>query len=302
MDLGKINLNLLVALKALLEECHVTRAAERVRITQSGMSKNLAQLRELLSDPLLVRSGNALVPTARALDLKARLDALLEGIAELLSEPSFTPAACRRHFTVAATDYVAQYILPGVVERVFAQAPGVGLTAVAWEPHMVDELGGGGVDLATCIVDRLPPSILRQRIDEDRFVCCLRKGHPLEPELTLAGYVAYPHVAITAGGDKVKVIDRELARLGHARHVRLRIPYYAPAMEIVARTDLLLTLPHHIARNIGGRFGLVERELPFPVERFEYCLLWHARHDSDPAHRWVREQLFDELRHSLYSH
>ncbi|MHB8762867.1 MAG: LysR family transcriptional regulator [Deferrisomatales bacterium] len=302
MDLTGVNLNLLHALAALLEEGSVSRAAARLHVTQSAMSKSLGQLRRLLGDPLLVRAGTRMAPTERALGLRAPLAQVLASVGALFSDPGFDPATCTRGFTVAVTDYVARYLLPDVLERVFREAPGVRVNAVAWRPELAAELGDGGIHLATVIVDALPPSIRRDRIDQDVFVCCLRRGHPLAGALTLDGYCAHPHAAITAGGDKVRVIDRALAALGRRRDVVLTMPYYEPAMDVAGRTDLLLTLPRHIGRNISGRYGLAWEELPFDAGPLEYSLIWHARYDNDPAHRWLRRALSAELERSLYSH
>ncbi|MDF1555754.1 MAG: LysR substrate-binding domain-containing protein, partial [Deferrisomatales bacterium] len=215
---------------------------------------------------------------------------------------TFAPATCSRGFTVAVTDYVAQYILPNVLERVFREAPRVRVTAVAWKPDLQIRLGDGAIDMATVIVDALPDSIRRERIDRDVFVCCLRRGHPLVGGLTLEAYCTNPHAAITTGGDKVRVIDRTLAALGRRRDIALAIPYYEPALDIVGRSDLLLTLPRHIARNLAGRYGLVTEALPFDPGPLEYALIWHARHDTAPAHRWLRGALSAELAQSLYCH
>lgn len=309
MDISSVNLNLLVALKALLDEGNVTRAAERLHITQSGMSKNLAQLRELFNDPLLVRSGNALVLTERARDLEGPLEVVLGNVRSLFEAQHFDPATCRRSFTLAVTDYVAQYILPDALGAILAAAPGIDIQAIGWEPDSMRSLAEGKIDMATCLTEGVPSSVEQLRVGEDRFACLMRADHPLvlKGAMTLEEYVEADHAVITIGGDKVRIIDRVLGKLGHARNIRLRVPFYASAIELVARTDLLLTLPSHVARNViqarpAGEAGLVQMPLPFEIDPFEYSIIWHARFHGDPGHRWVREMLFAQMQSSLFAH
>ncbi|MBL3582287.1 LysR family transcriptional regulator [Oleidesulfovibrio alaskensis] len=309
MDISSVNLNLLVALKALLDEGNVTRAAERLHITQSGMSKNLAQLRELFDDPLLVRSGNALVLTERARELEGPLEMVLGNVHALFEAQRFDPATCRRSFTLAVTDYVAQYILPDALGAILAAAPGIDIQAIGWEPDSMRALAEGKIDMATCLTEGVPASVEQLRVGEDRFACLMRAGHPLAAAgaMRLDRYVQADHAVITIGGDKVRIIDRVLGKLGHSRNIRLRVPFYASAVEIVSRTDLLLTLPAHVARNViqarnPSEPALAWAPLPFAVDSFEYSIIWHARFHGDPGHRWVREMLFAQMQSSLFAH
>lgn len=298
-----MNLNLLTALKALLDECHVSRAAARMNVTQSAMSKNLAQLRELFGDPLLVRSGNSLIPTTRAVELRAKLDEILRGVGDLLSAGPFEPSSCDRRFIIAATDYVVQYIFPASMEEILSEAPGMGMDLLSWNSGYLEDLCAGRIDLATYMVDDIPANVHSLRLGEDGFVCMMRERHPLaEGDISLEDYTAFPHAAITTGGDKVRVIDRELSRLGASRRIALRVPFYGSAMELCSRSNMLLTIPEHIARNLGPRFGLIYRPLPFRTDRFEYSIIWHEQFNNNPAHEWFRTRLFEGMRRSLYSH
>lgn len=297
-----LNLNLLNALRLLLEERHVGRAAVRARVTQSAMSKNLAKLRDIFGDPLLVRVGGGFAPTGEGMRLTALLDPIFAGVGELLRPPTFDPATCRDSFTIALTDYVAEYALPPVLGSILTRAPGISITALGWEPKMLAALADGSVHMAATIVDDAPPWLERRRIDEDDFVCAMRPGHQLQGRLTLEAYCGVGHAALTVGGDKVAVVDRALEKLGVSRRIAFRAPYYAPTMEACARTDLLLTLPRHIARHAGSAHGLAFSELPFNPPRCEYSLIWHKRFNEDKAHSWVREILFAEMADSLYCH
>lgn len=296
------NLNLLPSLKALLEEASVSRAAARLHVTQGAMSKNLAQLRALLCDPLLVRSGQRLVLTERAERLRREVGVALSSLETLFCSAAFDPATTNRAFTLAATDYVAQYVLPGLAAKLLGAAPSLRISAIAWEPNLLPLLSEGSIHMAATIVDSPPDWLVCRKIDEDDFVCCLRPSHPDAGLLDLASYCAAPHAAITAGGDKVRIIDTVLEKLGGRRSVQLEVPFYGPALEIVSRTDLILTLPRHIARNLCPGLGLTILELPFPSPRFEYSLIWHVRHEADEAHRWVRSLLFNEMADSMFCH
>lgn len=303
MNLAHINLNLLVSLNALLETCNVTRAAERLHISQSAMSKALAQLRELFHDPLLVRVGNRFEPTARAGQIKGGLQQLLQGATALLEAEEFDPAHCEITFTIAVTDYVAQFILPEALKHIYQQAPHIGIRLIDWDQHSLKGLTEGSIDLGTGSLEHAAANVYAQKIDEDSLVCVMAPGHPLACEgLTLEGYLAYPHAVITSGGDKHRSVDKALASLGVSRRIGLEVPYYRSALDIVAGSDMLLTLPEHIARHTAGSFGLVSFPLPFESPRFEYALIWHERQQHQASHRWLRQVLMSELRRSVFAH
>lgn len=302
MQLKEVNLNLLTALKALLEERHVSRAAGKLCLTQSAMSKNLAQLRELTGDPLLIRQGSGFDLTERGGKLLAELPALFDSLERLLRREDFTPALCKSHFTLAVTDYVAHYLLPHLISSLQGEAPGLGLTVVPWDSTLMGKLQDGSIHLATTIVDETPPWLSAKRLDEDDFVCLVRCGHGAEGGMTLESYCSFRHIALTAGGDKVLVIDEALARLGRARTIAVYMPFYEAALRTAAATDLVLTLPRHIANHAARGLNLTLLELPFKADRREYSLIWHKKYEDDPAHRWLRESLHGQMAGSLYCH
>jgi len=301
MRLSSVNLNLLVALKALLDEVNVTRAAKRLNITQSGMSKNLAQLREIFGDPILVRTGNALMLTERAHELRAGVDAVLADVEGLLMGEAFNPVTCDRRFNLAVTDYVAEHILPDALEIVATEAPNIDVDITLWTQGDVRKLVDGSLDLVSSLVDESFEGLKTGLIGRDFFVCCMREGHPLENSLTLDAYCDAGHAAVTSGGDKVRVVDEFLARHGKSRHVHYSVPLYGPVLEMVRRTSLLTTIPMHIACNLRKRYGLTVRSLPFELPEFEYSVIWHERRDHDASHAWFRSRLLQEIRKSHFS-
>ncbi len=297
MPLADVNLNLLVSLKALLDERHVSRAAAQCNVTQSAMSKNLARLRDMFGDQLLVRSGNRLVRTPLAERILPQLDSVLRDVSAVVEAGGFNPAISRRSFTVSITDYLAQHAFPQALATAFSEAPGVSVDLRIWDVNAEDALRDGRVDVASCMLyGQTAPDIVYHTHGEDGFQCLMREGHPAaDGVLTLADYISQPHVVITSGTDKQRVIDTALAHTGKRRRVALRVPLYAAAMRTVAMTDLLLTLPGHIARHLASHHGLVVRDLPFPSPRFKYGLMWHRRTDADPANVWLRGHLWHNL-------
>lgn len=282
------------ALRILLEERHVSRAAKRMHITQSAMSKILARLREMLADELLIRVGNRLEPTPRALAILPHLDAMHREMTAIRAAGHFDPATCHRHFTIAVTDYVARFILPEAIGRLHREAPGITLSVRDWHAeHSLTDLVENRIQMVTCMgEDPLPAGVIRHWVGSDSFACLMRKEHPLAENLDLAGYCAFPHAAITGGSDKIRVIDTALSALGRKRTVSLLVSQFATAVEVIRSTDHLLTLPAHIGRHIITRHPLIMAPLPFSLPTFSYGLAWHERNKKDPAHIWFRECLF----------
>lgn len=303
-DLTGINLNLLLALQALLEERSVTAAARRLGVTQSAMSRQLAQLRYIFADPLLVRVGNRQQLTERARQLSPALDTSLNSIRQLLHLAPFNPAQCVRRFHIAVSDYEAHYILPEATEQLIQQAPDIELMIHPWTPDQMPALREGGLDMAACILEASPPDIHGRAIDSDHFVCLMRHDHPLAERsvLTLGDYVNTPQVAISGGGDKVRQIDSLLNDMKRQRRIQVWVPFIDAALSLVSASNLVTTVPRHIADNLAQQFQLVARALPFQSPRISYYLIWHSRHQHDPAHQFVRDHLFKALQGSHYSH
>lgn len=305
VNLASINLNLLVALKALLDEGNVTRAATRLNITQSGMSKNLRQLRELFGDPLLVRSGNNFALTERAAELSLNLERILGEVTSLLDRSSFEPTECDRTFCFATSDYVAEYIFPSVLEAFRAAAPNISITLEMWDERLVSKLANGTIDLATSMLDSQYHNLHHGIVGRDQFACCMRKDHPLMKRgggLSLDEYCNLEHAVITGGGDKINIIDTELAKIGKRRSVRFSAPLYTTVCKVVRNSDFIATMPSHIASNLSPEFGMAWCALPFYIESFDYTTVWHERQHHDASHIWFRNMMLQQIQGSLYSH
>lgn len=290
--LADINLNLLVALDAVLEEGTVTAAAKRVGVTQSAMSHALRQLRELVDDPLLVRGAGGLVPTPRAEALRLPIRrALLDLQHALRDPPSFDPATAQRRFAVGAGDYIAYTVLPSLLER-STEAPGLDLDVVPFGPDDVSRLATGELDLGIAAFVPPSPGLCREALLTDDFVCLVRRDHPkVRRNLTLRQFVALPHVLISPTGSGSSPVDDQLAAQGLRRRIALRIRYFLAAPMVVARSDLVLTAPRRLGEVFARHFPLQVYEPPVELQPFTLEQTWHERYDADPGHRWLRERV-----------
>ena len=292
--LSGIDLNLLPALDALLRERHVTRAAQRVGLSQSAMSHALARLRELLGDPILVRSGHGMVPTERAEALEGPLrDALAALESALGAQDHFDPATAERSFHIAAEDLGQVLFLPAVLRALRERAPGIDLDVMPRErAALLGSLEDKSIDLVIGVfADPLPAAFRTQRLLVEDFVCVTRRGHPrIRKRLTLKQYAELPHALIGVGQRGVPTaVSRALAAHGLERRVALRVGSFLAAPLIVAETDLVLTLPRRLAERVVKMAPLVVHEPPVELEGFAFAAVWHERRQREPAHRFLRE-------------
>ncbi len=289
--LAAIDLNLLVALRALLVERHVTRAARQLGLSQSATSHALGRLRELFADPLLVRSGRNLELTPRAVAL---LPQLQRGLGELegslRSEERFEPGRARFPLRLGMADY-GQAILSGpLLALLRAEAPGVDLQITSY-PDLLERLEAGTLDVALTTKAKLPRAFAEQRLFSDGFVCILRKGHPAlrKKRVSLAQYLELEHLLVSPSGTPGSYVDTELARRGLARRVVMQVSSFLVAPQVVAETDLISTGPALLLRRMSEHYPVVLLATPLPIPRFELCLVWHSRRDHEPAHAWMRQ-------------
>lgn len=301
-ELHQIDLNLLVALQALLQEANVTRAAERLGVTQPAMSRTLARLRTLFDDPLFVRTPSGLQATPRAEALRERLKATLADVAGLVAPPQFDPAKARGLWRISTTDYGAISMIPRVLSRLHREAPLLDIAVLPWRTDSGFRcLESGDVELALSTVSQAPASIHGRGLGDDRFVALLHGDHPaLKQAFDLDAFVRIPQILIHLGGsDPRGVVDLALDRVGRSRRVGVRVFNFMAALAMAARTDMLVCVPRTLARLYAPQMGLVEAEIPVPVPEIRYALLWHERWHNDRAHTWLRSLCFDEITAAL---
>jgi DNA-binding transcriptional LysR family regulator len=301
VHLGAFDLNLLVALDALLTEGSVTKAAARIGVTQSAASHALARLRNLTGDDLLVRSRDGMVPTIRAEAMRAPLRRALDELTGTLSSPrAFDPATARVRVFIGTSDYTELVLLPGVMARLVREAPGVELRVLALGQDPASELSTGKLDFAIMPLQAGADDqgIRARQLFSDRFVCIARRSHPLAKKktLSLSAFTRAPHALVSPWGMEGGYVDDALARLGLQRKVSIAVPHFIVAPHIVASSDLLLTMAERVAEVVAAPLGLVVLAPPRELELvgFTNSLLWHERTHEDPARRWVREVIVAE--------
>ncbi|MBY5589413.1 LysR family transcriptional regulator [Rhizobium leguminosarum] len=283
------DLNLLVTLDVLLAEGSVARAAQRLRLSPSAMSRALARLRETTGDPLLVRAGRGLVPTPRALELRERVGRIVED-AQAVLRPAEALNLQRlvRTFTLRTSEGFAESFGPDLIARLGRQAPGVRLRFVQKPDKDSAPLRDGTVDLETGVVGGTTgPEVRAQALFRDRFIGVVRLGHPFcEREMTPSLYAAGQHIYVSRRGLDKGPIDEALNALGLERQIATIVSGFSTALQLARNSDLIASVPE---RHTGAlRAGMHSFPLPVPTPEIAVSLLWHPRMDADPAHRWLR--------------
>jgi DNA-binding transcriptional LysR family regulator len=286
--------NLLVTLDVLLAEGSVARAAERLRLSPSAMSRALARLRATTGDPLLVRAGRGLVPTPRALELRARVSQLVQDAqAVLRPAEKLDLQQLVRTFTLRISDGFVENFGPDLIARVSAEAPGVRLRFVQKLDKDSAPLRDGSVDLDTGVVgDTTGPEVRTRALFQDRFIGVVRVGHALsQGEITPARYAAGRHILVSRRGLDKGPMDDALNALGLQREIVTIVGGFAGALALARACDLIATVPERHTGNL--RAAMHSFPLPVPAPEFTVSMLWHPRMDADTAHRWLRACVLD---------
>jgi DNA-binding transcriptional LysR family regulator len=286
--------NLLVTLDVLLNEGSVARAARRLRLSPSAMSRALARLRDTVGDPLLVRAGRTLVPTPRALELRAEIGPLVDSArAVLRPAQGFDPSSVVRTFTLRCSEGFAETFGPALIARVSEEAPHAILHFLAKADKDSAHLREGDVDLETGLVnEKTGPELKAQALFRDRLVGVVRAGHPLtKGRMTATRYARSGHVLVARSGMKSGQIDNALRSLGLERKIVTIVSGFATALSLARTTDLLAAVPER--HTAGLREGLVSLPLPVQLPAMTVFMLWHPRMEADPAHRWLRHCVRD---------
>lgn len=281
--------NLLITLDVLLAEGSVARAAKRLRLSPSAMSRALARLRETTGDPLLVRAGRGLVATPRALELRERVSQLVQD-AEAVLRPAQQPDLKQlvRTFTLRTSEGFVETFGAPLIARVAEQAPGVLLRFMHKPDKDSTSLRDGTVDLETGVVGKAAgPELRTQGLFRDRFIGVVRTGHPLsQGEITPERYAAGGHISVSRRGLDKGPVDEALAALQLERQVATIVAGFSTALALARATDLIAAVPERHTENL--RAGMHSFALPVALPEFTVAMLWHPRLDADPVHRWLR--------------
>jgi DNA-binding transcriptional LysR family regulator len=285
-----MDLNLLLALDALLREGSVTRAADRMHLSAPAMSRTLARIREATGDPILVRAGRQLVPTPRAVEMRDRVRAVIEdGTRLLCPAPPESPRDWRRSFTIRTNDGFVTGLGTDLLIRLRTESPGVVLRFAVEGKEDVASLREGVVDLDVGVQGPLGPELRVQTIGEDHFVILLcRSGSHASGPLGVEQFAAAEHVIASRRGRTRGPLDDLLEKRGLRREVRTVVPSLLAACVVVTQTDALATVPSVFAAAASRVFDVSARPLPMKTAPITLAMTWHPRFDVDPLHRFVR--------------
>lgn len=292
MNLSNIDLNLFIVFDAIYTEGNLTRAGQILGITQPATSNALARLRDTFNDPLFVRTAHGMLPTPLAQNIITPVRSALQLLRGSVHDSRvFDPASAHKTFRLSMTDLSEDTLLPATFQRLHKLAPNVRIESLlARRRETAKELAAGHLDFAIDVPLNSDPQLLHTKLLEDRYVCAMRKGHPLasHKKISLEQYLATQHIHISSRRSGLGPVDLALGKMGLQRNIVLRSKHYLMAQTVLQNTDLTITAP---ARFVA-HYNLHSVELPIAgIAPIESHLFWHTSADQDPANRWMREQL-----------
>jgi DNA-binding transcriptional LysR family regulator len=292
VDLRGIDLNLLVLLDALIEHRNVTWAAEGVHMSQPAMSRALGRLRKLLNDPILVRGGDGLMPTPRAIALHPQLKRLLNDITHLVSDVPFSPEQLTGCITLAATDHEMIVLLPKLMTLIAQASPQLEVKVIPLFNIAASCLHDGSIDLAFGVAQAtLPSNLCQEPLYEDTYITLMRRQHPAGNYLSIEQFSTLNHVQVTAASNSSggSAVDTALDKLGLHRRIVLQLPSFTTALAVVAESDCVVTLPASIAQRYVIQHDLVAIATPIDCPIITHISIWSGVRDADPANQWLRK-------------
>ena len=292
INIRKLDLTLLLVFEAAMDSGKLTAAAKRVGLTQSAVSHALKRLRDVFDDELFVRTTHGVRPTQRALALRAPLLQALQLIAGAVRAPSFDPRRDQRIFRIAALDYETSLFAPLLVRSI----AGLSGSRFVFRPLVrnaaIDGLKSGEVDLLLGYTWQSDQDCEAATLYHEDYLVVGRRGHPLfDAALDLRAYINFGHVLVSPGGSLSGIVDGALAKEGKSRHISVAVPYFLSALAIVAKTDLLVTLPRRLALNHAAQFDLQAVDAPLVIRQFAVSMIWSRRLGTDPGTVWLREEV-----------
>ncbi|MDN2487721.1 LysR family transcriptional regulator [Kosakonia sacchari] len=296
VNLNRLDLNLLLTLDVLLREHNVTRAAQRLNLSQPSVSVQLARLREIFDDPLLLPGPRGMQPTVRADELREPLRQALEALERAVSPVSaFDPARASVTWRIAATDYTESAVLLPLLNTLRRDAPASRLAVFELNPGQIKrQAEQGDIDLFFHLPEGAPASLHQRLLFTERYVLAGRLGHPaLKRRPSLKQFCQLEHVIVSPeGGGFQAATDDALAARGLTRNVVLSVPHFLFMLDVLARTDLVAVLPERLVANTGA---LQVVDPPLDLPGFDMLMLWHERLHRDPGHKWLRQQVLAVL-------
>lgn len=292
-------LNLLHVFGTIMTEGSISRAADRLGLTQPAVSTAVSRMRVVWSDPVFVRRGRQIEPTSYALSLWDQIRDPLYQLTSALDTAKFEPVTARRTFRVAVTDLILELIWPSLVCELKRCAPGVDLHAVPFAPNtVVQNLREANVDLAVGLFQEHEPSLRSIWLFDTGYVLAMRANHPLSfQDVDLQRFVSAEHLMASMSGDSNGVVDQALRQQGLERRVAVTVNHFSAMHELLSRSDLIATVPEMVTSDCRFCSGMVFRELPVEIEPTSLYLAWHTRHDRDSGIVWMRNQIERVAKH-----
>jgi len=279
-------------LLSLLQERHVSRAAERLDMTQSAVSKALARLRQQFDDALLIRGPGGYGLSNRAREMLPRLQSLIGEVSALTRPTEEIPAGITNRFRISTADDVAMLLLPSLHRAVSRQAPAADISMLPMGPLMYQQLASGEIDLALEVMPSTGSGYHTRKLFDWPFCCVMSPDHPLASGgMTVGDYAAARHGLVSFGGQPSGMVDDALDRLGLKRRVNVVVPQFSAAPMLIEQGDILFAMPEPLARHLGRHFRLAIRPLPMDVPPLNIGMIWHHRSQHDPAQRWLRQTI-----------
>ena len=305
VNITNFNLNLLLALEAVLEERNISRAAKRIGLSQPATSSALRRLREQLADPLLVRAGRKMQLTARGEELLPKVAEALRHVREALAErPTFEPSVHAGSFNIVSSDFAELVLLPHLLKRIRMEAPGVVLRFSRMEKlfHVpVEDLASGNADLVLGFIEDSPAiqsSLAVEKLWDEENVVIVRRLHPtIRGPLKRAAFLQHQHAAVfyqhrqTTG-----LIDSILQRQNSRRNLVLTLPHFFSVCHAVSTSDLIAVVPKRLAEKFAKQLELRILPCPVPLPVFTFSMLWHQRSQTVPANMWLRSMVREAVR------
>ena len=312
MNIGRIDLNLLVYLDVLLRERNVTNAASHLGLSQPALSNGLRRLRELFDDPLLIRTSEGMVPTERALELQPIIRDVLSKIDKAVQpQAAFDPSNDEHFFRIMASDYAEAALFPHVLRQLREKAPGIVLDIMTPSDVSFLDVEQGKVDMAINRFDSMPQSFHQQAIWVDDFSCLLSVNNPLADNFSLDTYLQASHIWVSKTGMGVGVgmnpldvqhlgwVDEALRNINKQRHIAIFTRHYQAAMLLAEQNDLIVTLPSKAAQLQHNNPRVVIKKPPFEIPPLDLTMAWSALLQHNPAHQWMRRFIVEVARSLL---
>lgn len=294
MSLRQFDLNLLKVFDVLIEERNVTKSAKKLAMSQPAVSHALGRLRQQLDDPILIKAGNGMMVSPRALQIHSEMHSALKQIEKAISpQPSFDPKNDKREFAIASTDYVESLILPPLLSHIETHAPGISLNIQHLASSLpLDEIERGAIDIAIGMSVRTPKRFKSKLLLEDDYMCAVASNHPIiQEELTMERYMDLDHLLVAPAKNRLQVDKTLFAEMGRSPKVVANMPHFLAAMHATSESGVIVTGPALLLRKFQKSFNLHLIKPPFDLPLTKIDLVWHEFKENDPGIKWLRKQL-----------